>query len=140
MSSMASSRVGANVPRPLYRFKHVFDLCLIPNTCSGTMASMSRTNVRIHGARRTAVIAIGLAAALSSMAGRMGAGPDAWRAAKSAPVASRTYVVRPGDTLWRIAAGLVGSREDPRPMVGRLIQLNRVDDGVIVPGQRLRLP
>jgi LysM repeat protein len=87
-----------------------------------------------------AVIAIALAAAVSSMAGRVGARPDASGPLRTAPVASRTYVVRPGDTLWRIAAGLVGSRDDPRPMIAVLIQLNRVDDGVIVPGQRLRLP
>jgi Tfp pilus assembly protein FimV len=113
---------------------------LDPEHVFGHNPSMSRTNVRTHRGRRTAVIALGLAAALSSMAGRVGARPDAALTAGRAPVASRTYVVRPGDTLWRIAAGLVGSREDPRPMITRLIHLNGVHDGVILPGQRLRLP
>jgi LysM repeat protein len=84
-------------------------------------------------------MAVGLAAVLS-MAGRVGAGPEASRTVGTAPAASRTYVVRPGDTLWQVAAGLVGSRQDPRPMIARLIQLNHVEDGVILPGQSLRLP
>ena len=89
--------------------------------------------------RRGAVIALGFAAVLS-MAGRVGAGPQAASPLRTAPTASRTYVVRPGDTLWRIAAGLVGSRQDPRPMITRLIRLNHVANGVILPGQQLRLP
>ena len=78
----------------------------------------------------TAVVA---ALVLPSMGGRVGAKP-------ASPVASRTYVVAPDDTLWRIANRLVGSREDPRPMVDRLIAINHVRNGVIVPGQRLALP
>jgi Tfp pilus assembly protein FimV len=74
------------------------------------------------------------------MAGRVGAGPEAPHPVRTAVAAARTYVVRPGDTLWRIAAGLVGARQDPRPMITRLVRLNHVEDGVIVPGQRLRLP
>jgi LysM repeat protein len=78
-------------------------------------------------------VAVVAALVLPSMGGRVGA--------KTAlPVASRTYVVEPGDTLWRIADRLVGSREDPRPMVDRLIALNHVRGGVIVPGQRLAIP
>jgi LysM repeat protein len=112
---------------------------LDPEHVFGHNAGMSRTDVRKHPARGGAVIAFGLAVALS-MAGRVGAGPEAPRPVRTASAASRTYVVRPGDTLWRIAAGLVGSRQDPRPMITRLIQLNGVDDGVILPGQRLQLP
>jgi LysM repeat protein len=78
-------------------------------------------------------VAVVAALVLPSMGGRVGA--------KSAStVVARTYVVEPGDTLWRIANRLVGSRQDPRPMVVRLIDLNHVRNGVIVPGQRLALP
>jgi LysM domain-containing protein len=112
---------------------------LDPEHVFGQNPSMPRTNVRKHPVRRSVVIALGLAAVLS-MAGRVGAGPQAASPDPTAPVVTRTYVVRPGDTLWRIAAGLVGSREDPRPMITRLIGLNRVQNGVILPGQQLRLP
>ena len=57
----------------------------------------------------------------------------------SRPAAARMYVVRPGDTLWGIATGLVGRAGDPRPVVDRLATLNRVRDGLIRPGQELRL-
>jgi hypothetical protein len=49
------------------------------------------------------------------------------------------YVVQHGDTVWRIAAGLVG-RGDPRPMVDRIVRDNGLRDALIVPGQRLVLP
>ena len=50
-----------------------------------------------------------------------------------------TYVVRPGDTLWAIAARLAGPEGDPRPMVDALSSANRLR-GVLVPGQRLVVP
>jgi len=55
------------------------------------------------------------------------------------PAASRTYVVRPGDTLWSIAVRLAGPSSDPRPLVDELAQANHVA-GSIEPGQTLRLP
>jgi hypothetical protein len=117
----------------------VFDSVLDPEHPFGHNGLMARTHVRKRTARRGAVIVLGLAAVLS-MAGRVGAGPQASRTLRTAPAPARTYVVRPGDTLWRVAAALVGPREDPRPMIARLIGLNHVEDGVILPGQRLRLP
>ena len=58
--------------------------------------------------------------------GSEGAGPE------------RTYVVRPGDTLWTIAAGEVGG--DPRRVVWELRRRNGLDAPLITPGQRLVLP
>jgi Tfp pilus assembly protein FimV len=55
------------------------------------------------------------------------------------PRPTRTYVVRSGDTLWRIAARMAGPHADPRPVVDQIEQVNHTD-GVIVPGQTLRLP
>jgi LysM repeat protein len=75
-------------------------------------------------------LVVGLVVGL--LAGRPGVGA-------SRPAAARVYVVRPGDTLWGIAAGLVGRAGDPRPVVDRLARLNRVQGGVIRPGQELRL-
>jgi LysM repeat protein len=95
-------------------------------------AEMTRTRVRWARAGAIAV-AVTTALALPSMAGRVGAKP-------TVPEASRIYVVKAGDTLWQIAKRVVGSRGDPRPLVDRLIALNDVRAGVIVPGQRLALP
>jgi nucleoid-associated protein YgaU len=50
-----------------------------------------------------------------------------------------SVVVRPGDTLWSIAASLEGSG-DVRAVVDEIQELNRLDDPVLVPGQTLLLP
>jgi nucleoid-associated protein YgaU len=55
------------------------------------------------------------------------------------PAAVRTYVVRPGDTLWSIAARISGPGADPRLVVDQLQQANRLR-AAIVPGETLRLP
>jgi hypothetical protein len=47
------------------------------------------------------------------------------------------YVVRPGDTLWSIAARLDPSG-DPRPVVGDLE--SEAGGDTVVPGEVLRLP
>jgi hypothetical protein len=66
-------------------------------------------------------VAVGLAARSSH-----GAGPE------------RTYVVRPGDTLWSIAAA---SRPgDVREGIWQLEQRNHLRSGVLQPGERLVLP
>jgi len=70
---------------------------------------------------------------LSALAGRAGAGG-------ARPPAQGFYIVEPGDTLWGIARGLVGSEGDPRPVVDLLVRLNQVRDGLIFPGERLLLP
>jgi nucleoid-associated protein YgaU len=68
-----------------------------------------------------AVIAVGLAARNSS-----GAGPE------------RTYVVKPTDTLWTIAARTYGG--DVREGIWKLQQRNGLTSATIRPGQVLRLP
>jgi LysM repeat protein len=68
-----------------------------------------------------AALAVGYAARGSS-----GAGP------------LRTYVVRPGDTLWSIAARSYTG--DPREGVWRLEQRNHLAAATIVPGEKLVLP
>src|SRR5437899_13045735 len=95
---------------------------LTPNTCSGTIDPMARTRVR-WGRVSSMVLVAGVLVAL--LAGRAGAG------SKGHQPAVRVYVVRPGDTLWGIAAGLVGPVGDPRPGVDRLATVDRVRDGVI---------
>jgi LysM repeat protein len=51
----------------------------------------------------------------------------------------RTYVVRPGDTLWSIAARFAPST-DPRIAVDAIRSANRLDPAALVPGQQLAIP
>jgi nucleoid-associated protein YgaU len=68
-----------------------------------------------------AALVVGMAARVSH-----GAGPE------------RTTVVRPGDTLWAIAARSYGG--DTREAVWRLEQRNHLRSATIRPGQLLVLP
>jgi LysM repeat protein len=68
-----------------------------------------------------AALAVGLAAR-----GSNGAGPK------------RTYVVRPGDTLWRVAEHTYSG--DPREGVWRIEQRNHLASATIVPGEKLVVP
>jgi LysM repeat protein len=68
-----------------------------------------------------AALAVGMAARSSH-----GAGPE------------RTYVVRPGDTLWTIAQRTYGG--DVREGVWRLERRNHLRSATLVPGRRLVLP
>jgi len=68
-----------------------------------------------------AAIAVGLAARGSS-----GAGPK------------RTYVVRPGDTLWSVAQRTYAG--DPREGVWKIEQRNHLGGATIVPGEKLVVP
>jgi hypothetical protein len=50
----------------------------------------------------------------------------------------RSYVVRPTDTLWSIAAQRYGG--DPRDAVWRIRERNGLEGTLLRPGQRLVLP
>jgi LysM repeat protein len=50
----------------------------------------------------------------------------------------RSYVVRPGDTLWTIAASRYAG--DPRAGVWKIRTRNGLSGSVLQPGQRLVLP
>ena len=54
-------------------------------------------------------------------------------------VSSRTVVVRPGDTLWSIAADSAPGR-DPREVIDEIERLNAGASASLVPGQVLSLP
>jgi LysM repeat protein len=99
----------------------------------GQHAAMSRTRVR----RSRLIVfcaAAGLAAILSGpVANAVGVG-----GAQEAH-ASRTYVVRAGDTLWSIASRFARST-DPRVVVDAIASANGVDPGALVPGQQLSIP
>ena len=50
----------------------------------------------------------------------------------------RTYVVRPGDTLWSVAERSYPG--DPRQGVWQIEQRNHLASATIVPGEKLVLP
>jgi LysM repeat protein len=50
----------------------------------------------------------------------------------------RSYVVRPGDTLWTIAAANYAG--DPRAGIWEIRERNGLSGSLIQPGQRLVLP
>ena len=99
----------------------------------GHHGSMGRTRVR---RRRLVALcgAIGLVGVLSGpVANAVGVG------GASAATAARTYVVRPGDTVWSIATRFEPS-VDPRVVVDAITSANGVDPGALVPGQQLSIP
>jgi LysM repeat protein len=50
----------------------------------------------------------------------------------------RTYVVKPHDTLWSIAARAYGG--DPRAGIWKIEQANHLAGATIVPGEKLVVP
>ena len=55
------------------------------------------------------------------------------------PEPTRVVMVGAGDTLWGIAADLADDG-DVRAMIDRIERLNALDSGMVVAGQRLRVP
>jgi predicted Zn-dependent protease len=55
------------------------------------------------------------------------------------PEPTRVVMVGTGDTLWDIAASIADDG-DVREMVSRIQDLNALDGGMVVAGQRLRVP
>ena len=55
------------------------------------------------------------------------------------PEPTRVVMVGTGDTLWDIAADLADDG-DVRGMVDHIERLNALDSGMVVAGQRLRVP
>jgi hypothetical protein len=96
---------------------------------------MKRTRVRW---RRLviALVAAGLCAGVAT--GRAGAGPEP--GAPDEGAWSDRYVVRAGDTVWDIARRLTGDEGDPRPVVAWIIDVNRLSNAVVLPGQELLVP
>ena len=81
-----------------------------------------------------------LGASLTASVVLVGSLAGAATGAARRPAETRSYVVRPGDTLWRIAERQVGERRDPRPYVDRLVEMNHLRDATVVQGERLALP
>jgi hypothetical protein len=97
-------------------------------------------SVRLTRRGRIVVLLLGLAIAL--MAGIfLGAGSVATEH-PGTPEPTRIVQVAPGDTLWGIAADAAAAtgEDDIRTMVDRIERLNALDSGMVLAGQRLRVP
>ena len=51
-----------------------------------------------------------------------------------------TVTVRPGDTIWSIAASHARPTVDVQELVDRITEANRLQGGTLQPGQHLRIP
>lgn len=51
-----------------------------------------------------------------------------------------TVIVRPGDTLWSIAAARTSGSGDVQELVDRISDANHLQAATLQPGQRLRIP
>ena len=112
--------------------KHMFGTTLDFERAFADHRHMHRTYVR----RRLLALAAGLAviAALSGpVTEALGLGHE------PTLVSSRTYVVRPGDSLWSIAAAVSPDR-DPREVIHDLDALNEASVDRLTPGMVLALP
>jgi LysM repeat protein len=99
----------------------------------GDHAGMGRTRVRRRrvAASFAAVVLLAILSGPVANAVGVGGGSEVER--------SRTYVVRPGDTLWSIATRFAPGT-DPRVVVDAIASANGVDPGTLVPGQQLSIP
>jgi hypothetical protein len=114
------------------RCKHMFGTELDFERAFADHQAMHRTYVR----RRLIAVAVGLGAivALSGpVSGALGVSHE------PELVSSRTYVVRPGDSLWSIASAVSPDR-DPREVIHDLDALNEEPVDPLTPGMVLTIP
>ena len=98
----------------------------------GHDGGMARTRVR----RRRIVAVLALAGVVGLLTGPVA---DAVGIGGGGSRDGRTYVVRPGDTLWAVARRTEPA-VDPRIVVAAIADANDVDPGALVPGQQLAVP
>jgi len=58
----------------------------------------------------------------------------------AAPQRFATVIVRPGDTLWSIAASHTSSSGDVQETIDRITEVNHLSGVALQPGERLRVP
>jgi LysM repeat protein len=91
-----------------------------------TLRLTRRGRLVVFGVSLAAVLAVGFAAATSSLAGGQ-------------PEPTRVVHVQPGQTLWDIAAG-VSDGNDVRSTMTHLEAINHLDSSTLQVGQALRVP
>jgi nucleoid-associated protein YgaU len=100
---------------------------------------MARTRVRwgrLGALVATAALTVSVAGGVARAGNVDSGGP--FPGAESVSV--RSYVVRPGDTVWAIARRVAGPQADPRPVVDRILRSNRLDPGSLQVGQTILIP
>jgi Tfp pilus assembly protein FimV len=104
------------------------------------LAERRPSAVRLTRRGRAVVLLLGLVLALAAGI-FLGAGSVATER-PGTPEPTRIVQVAPGDTLWAIAAdaAAVTGEDDVRSMVDRIEQLNALESGMVLAGQRLRVP
>ena len=98
------------------------------------------STIRLTRRGRLTVLLLGLALALAAGV-VLGAGSVATERPGTAEP-TRIVQVSSGDTLWGIAAEAAAAtgEDDIRAMVNRIERLNALDSGMVLAGQRLRVP
>ena len=98
------------------------------------------STVRLTRRGRVTVLLIGLLLALAGGI-LLGAGSAATER-PGTPDPTRIVLVGTGDTLWAIAADAAAAtgEDDVRAMVDRIERLNALESGMVLAGQRLRVP
>lgn len=98
-----------------------------------TAGVSTRTRVR----RRRLVALLVTAGVVATVFGQVANAVGIHRPEGTRP--SRTYVIRPGDTVWSIATRLRPA-VDPRIVVDEIVAANDLDPGALVPGRQISLP
>ncbi|ANH38341.1 hypothetical protein I601_1911 [Nocardioides dokdonensis FR1436] len=89
--------------------------------------------------RRGRLVVLGLALVLVVLAGVLLAGGSMATSEKGTPPPTEVITVGTGDTLWAIATERAQG-DDVREMIQHIQTLNALDGGLVVTGQRLRVP
>ena len=97
-------------------------------------------SLRLTRRGRAVVVVLGLLVVLAAGV-LFGAGSVATER-PGTPEPSRIVMVGQGDTLWDIAADAAAATgdDDVRAMITRIERLNALDSGMVLAGQRLRIP
>jgi hypothetical protein len=106
----------------------------------GVRRPQTRSTVRLTRRGRAVVLLLGIAIALA-VGVFLGAGSVATER-PGTPAPTRIVMVGSGDTLWDIAADAAAATggDDVRAMVTRIERLNALESGMVLAGQRLRVP
>lgn len=104
---------------------------------AGRPAVRPRSTVRLTRRGRAVVVLFALAVVL--VVGFVLASGSVATDQQGEPVPTEVVRVAPGDTLWGIASEAAADG-DVRAMVDRIEELNALDSGMVVVGQRLLVP
>lgn len=96
-----------------------------------------RGGVRLTRRGRLVVFVLALVVVLS--VGILLASGSVATGERGKPEPTRVVMVGTGDTLWGIAAEVAGDG-DIRGMVDRIEELNALESGMLIAGQKLRVP